>query len=135
MKNLIIICILFSSIFCFSQQKVDSISVNDLSKTASYKSGNEKFKKDLERAVDYAVDGNYVVYGTMTFTFLIDETGKAKIVDVKPRLKNSQKLIDDLNYLLKRSNKNWEPARKDGKAVPSHFNYQIKFNTEVYDHD
>ena len=135
MKNILFLVVLFFGFYSFSQQKVDSLSPKPLTTPAFYKSGAEKFQKDFHRALSYAVDGNYVVYGTMTFTFLINEKGKAKIIDVKPRLKNSQKLVDDLNYLLKKSNKNWEAAEKDDMPIQSTFNYQIKFNTEVYDHD
>ncbi len=43
--------------------------------------------------------------------------------------------MDDLNYVLKKPHKNWEPAYKQGKPAQSFVIYKINFNTEVYDHD
>ncbi|UOE41272.1 hypothetical protein MTP09_01100 [Chryseobacterium suipulveris] len=71
----------------------------------------------------------------MKFTLFIDEKGIAKIVDVSPKVKNQQAMIDDLNYVLRRPNKNWEAARKDDQPVKSFYIYTVNFNTEVYDHD
>ncbi|MFC4413777.1 hypothetical protein [Kaistella carnis] len=44
-------------------------------------------------------------------------------------------LLDDLNYVLRKTNKNWEPAEKNNKKLSSIYQYEITFNTEVYDHD
>ena len=112
----------------FSQQKT-------WDKDPYYKEGNKKLNEEFQRAIDYAVDQNYVVYGKMTFTIFINDKGIAKIIDVTPKVKNQKMLIDDLNYVLKKSNKKWVSATKETKPVQSFYNLTINFNTEVYDHD
>ncbi|WP_234109693.1 MULTISPECIES: hypothetical protein [Chryseobacterium] len=112
----------------FSQQKT-------WDKDPYYKEGEQRLKREFNRALSYAVDQNYNVVGKMIFTLFIDDSGIARIIDVSPKVKNQQSLIDDLNYVLKKPNKKWEPARKDDRAVKSFFWYTVNFNTEVYDHD
>ncbi|MBN9311561.1 MAG: hypothetical protein BGO40_04305 [Chryseobacterium sp. 39-10] len=112
----------------FSQQKT-------WDKDPYYKEGNKKLNEEFQRAIDYAVDQNYVVYGKMTFTIFINDKGIAKIIDVTPKVKNQKMLIDDLNYVLKKSNKKWVSATKETKPVQSFYHLTINFNTEVYDHD
>lgn len=70
MRNLIVSWFLLSSIFCFSQQKDNLDSLKNSYKPASYKSGKDQFQKDFQRAIDFAVDGNYVVYGNINSQFL-----------------------------------------------------------------
>jgi hypothetical protein len=123
---------LFVGIFVFPQQNSES---KNWDVNAFYKPGETLLKKEFNRALSYAVDQNFVVYGTLTFSIFVDSNGKAKIVDVIPKVKNYKLLLDDLNYVLRKSNKNWEAARKDSKPVQSLFYYQIRFNTEVYDED
>jgi hypothetical protein len=59
----------------------------------------------------------------------------AKIVDVKPKVKNYDLFLTDINYVLRKTNKKWIPAQKDNKPVSSNYTFIINFNTEVYDHD
>ena len=51
------------------------------------------------------------------------------------KFKNDQLLLDDLNYVLRKTHKNWEAALKDNKPVNSVYYYKINFTTDVYDHD
>lgn len=125
----------FLGLFLYSQENPTEPSPDNTDKKAYYKPGEKKLQKDFNRALSFAVDQNYVVNGVMTFAIYIDDTGLAKIIDVKPKVKNHQLLIKDLNYVLKKSHKNWEAAEKNSKKVSSIYYYEITFNTEVYDHD
>lgn len=115
-------------IFVFAQQK-------NWEKDPYYKDGEAVLHKEFNRALNYAVDQNYNIVGQIKFTLFIDDKGIAKIVDISPKVKNSEALIEDLNYVLRKSNKKWEAARNQNQPVKSFYIYQITFNTEVYDHD
>ena len=134
MKKNFLFLFLMTAVFHYSQLAEKPSSENG-DKSAYYKPGEAKLYREFERALSYAVDQNYYVHGLMTFSIFIDENGKAKIIDVEPKVKNHKLLMDDLNYVLKKSHKNWEPAQKDSKPVQSFCIFKIDFNTEVYDHD
>lgn len=133
-KSLFILLAFFSLTISAQQQKSDSLSKN-YDKNAFYKPGETKLHREFYRALSYAVDQNYLILGEMTFALYIDDTGLAKIIDINPKVKNYQPLMDDLNYVLKKTHKNWEPAQKNNIKVSSIYYYKIAFNTEVYDHD
>ncbi|MCZ2083742.1 MAG: hypothetical protein LC112_05670 [Flavobacteriales bacterium] len=135
MKQLLIIIFSLVGIVLYSQENPADSNPKDWDKEAFYKPGEKKLQKDFDRALSYSVDQNYSINGPMTFAIYINDTGLAKIVDVKPKVKNHQLLLNDLNYVLKKSHKNWEPAQKNNKPINSIFYYKITFNTEVYDHD
>ncbi len=135
MKFFLSIVLSFFGLMLYAQENSLEPNSKDLDKVAFYKPGETKLHKDFQRALSYAVDQNYVVNGTMTFAIYINDTGLAKIIDVKPKVKNHQLLLDDLNYVLRKPHKNWEAAQKSNKPVSSIYYYQITFNTEVYDHD
>ena len=59
----------------------------------------------------------------------------AKIIDVTPKVKNSELFVNDLNYILKKANKRWVAAQKGTEPVKSVYVYMVNFNTEVFDHD
>ncbi|MGA9213367.1 hypothetical protein [Kaistella sp.] len=131
MKKLLFIIFYFTATLHNAQEQ----SPKDWDKNAHYKLGEKKLQKDFNRALSFAVDQNYAINGTMTFAIYINDTGLAKIIDIQPKVKNYELLLDDLNYVLRKKHKNWEPAQKNNKPVNSVFYYQINFNTEVYDHD
>lgn len=133
-RSLFFLCS-FLGLFLYSQEIPTEFPSENADKKAYYKPGEKKLQKDFNRALSFAVDENYIVNGVMTFAIYIDDTGLAKIIDVKPKVKNHQLLIKDLNYVLKKSHKNWQPAEKNNKKVSSIYYYEITFNTEVYDHD
>ena len=135
MKKLLLIIFSFASLILYSQENSAEPTSKDLDKSAYYKPGEKKLQKDFNRALSYAVDQNYAVNGVMTFAIYINDAGLAKIIDVKPKVKNYKLLLDDLNYVLRKTHKNWEAAQKNSKPVSSIYYYQITFNTEVYDHD
>lgn len=127
-KKLIAAFIIILGGLAFAQQKT-------WEKDPYYKDGEAVLHKEFNRALNYAVDQNYNIVGHIKFTLFIDDKGTAKIIDISPKVKNSEALIDDLNYVLKKSNKKWEAARNQDKPVKSFYIYQITFNTEIYDHD
>lgn len=135
MKKFLFIIFSFTAILYYPQQNPTEQSPKDLDKNASYKLGKAKLDKDFKRALTYAVSENYVINGIVTFSLYINDAGLAKIVDMKPKVKNYQLLLDDLNYVLRKTHKNWEAAEKNNKKVSSIYHYGINFNTEVYDHD
>lgn len=135
MKQLFLIIFTLVGTFLYSQKNAADSNPKELDKEAFYKPGEKKLQKDFNRALSYAIDQNYSVNGVLTFAIYINDTGLAKIIDVKPKVKNHQLLLNDLNYVLKKSHKNWEPAQKNSKPINSIYYYQITFNTEVYDHD
>lgn len=134
MKNTFLFLLLFVASLFGAQQKTNTIP-KDWEKDAFYKLGKEKLDKDFKRAITYTVAENYVINGVVTFALYINENGLAKIIDMKPKFKNDQLLLDDLNYVLRKTHKNWQPAQKENKAVNSIYYYKIDFTTEVYDHD
>ena len=135
MKLFLSIVFSFVSLMHYSQENSSDPTTKDLDKTAYYKLGQKKLQKDFNRALSYAVDQNYNVNGVLTFAIYINDTGLAKIIDVKPKVKNHQLLLNDLNYVLRKTHKNWEAAVKNNQKVSSIYYYEITFNTEVYDHD
>lgn len=134
MKNTFLFLLLFVASLFGTQQKTTTIP-KDWEKDAFYKLGKEKLGKDFKRAITYTVAENYVINGVVTFALYINENGLAKIIDMKPKFKNDQILLDDLNYVLRKTHKNWQPAQKENKAVNSIYYYKIDFTTEVYDYD
>ena len=134
MKNTFLFLLLFAASLFGAQQNPDTVS-KEWEKDAFYKLGKEKLDKDFKRAITYTVAENYVINGVVTFALYINENGLAKIIDMKPKFKNDQILLDDLNYVLRKTHKNWQPAQKENKAVNSIYYYKIDFTTEVYDHD
>ena len=126
--------LLFVGSLIDAQQNPNTIP-KDWEKDAFYKLGKEKLDKDFKRALTYTVAENYVINGVVTFALYINENGLAKIIDMKPKFKNDQLLLDDLNYVLRKTHKNWQPAQKENKPVNSIYYYKIDFTTEVYDHD
>lgn len=134
MKNTFLFLLLFMASLFGAQQKTNTIA-KDWEKDAFYKLGKEKLDKDFKRAITYTVAENYVINGVVTFALYINENGLAKIIDMKPKFKNDQLLLDDLNYVLRKTHKNWQPAQKENKAVNSIYYYKIDFATEVFDHD
>ena len=135
MKQTLLFLIFFATISHYGQMNPAESSPKELDKNASYKLGKAKLDKEFKRALTYTVAENYVINGIVTFSLHINDAGLAKIVDIKPKFKNHQLLLDDLNYVLRKTHKNWEAAEKDNKKVSSIYHYQINFNTEVYDHD
>ena len=134
MKNTFLFLLLFATSLFAAQQNSDTIP-KGWEKDAFYKLGKEKLDKDFKRAISYTVAENYIINGVVTFALYINENGLAKIIDMKPKFKNDQLLLDDLNYVLRKTHKNWQPAQKENKAVNSIYYYKIDFTTEVYDHD
>lgn len=135
MKLFLPIVFFFLSLMHYSQENSPESTSKNLDKTAYYKLGEKKLQKEFNRALSFAVDQNYNVNGVLTFAIYINDAGLAKIIDVKPKVKNHQLLLDDLNYVLRKTHKNWEAAVKNNQKVSSIYYYEITFNTEVYDHD
>ena len=134
MKNAISFLLMLVGLL-FSAQQIPNPVPKEWDKDAFYKLGKEKLHKDFKRALTYTVAENYVINGIVTFAIYVDEKGFAKIIDMKPKFKNDQLLLDDLNYVLRKTHKNWQAAQKANKPVKSIYYYKINFNTEVYDHD
>ena len=134
MNKFLLIILSLTAIHHYSQNSSEQ-RTKSFDREASYKLGKEKLDKEFIRALTYTVSENYVINGVVTFSLYVNDTGFAKIVDIKPKFKNHQLLLDDLNYVLRKTNKNWEPAEKNNKKVSSIYQYEITFNTEVYDHD
>ena len=135
MKNLLLIIFSLVASFLYSQENAENSNPKEWDKEAFYKPGEKKLHNDFNRALSFAVDQDYVINGEMTFAIYVNDTGLAKIIDVKPKVKNHQLLLNDLNYVLRKSHKNWIAAQKNSKPVNSIYYYKISFNTEVYDHD
>ena len=135
MKKLLYFLLYFTTIFHYAQETVIPTSEQNVDKNAVYKSGQAKLDKEFKRALTYVVAENYVLNGVITFSIYVNDVGLTKIVDMKPTFKNQKLLLDDLNYVLRKSHKNWDPAQKNNKKVGSIYHYIIDFNTEVYDHD
>ena len=93
MKLFLSIVFSFVSLMHYSQENSSDPTTKDLDKTAYYKLGQKKLQKDFNRALSYAVDQNYNVNGVLTFAIYINDTGLAKIIDVKPKVKNHQLLL------------------------------------------
>lgn len=123
------------SVLHYSQQNHTEQSPAGWDKNPVYKPGKKELDKAIKRALIYTVAENFVINGVVTFALYIDQSGSAKMIDIKPKFKNDQLLLDDLNYVLRKTHKNWEAAQKDGKPVNSVYYYKINFSTDVYDHD
>lgn len=114
MKKKIILYLLLFSTFLFAQTKT-------WDKDPQYQYGNERYVKDFQKAFDIVVSGNYVVYGAIKFSISIDDKGSAKVISMVPKLKNSEQIINDLNYVLRKKNKNWTAAKSGNDEVSSFF--------------
>ena len=127
MKKQLSAFLLFAFVTTFSQIKNWDVD-------PYYKEGSDKYFAEFRRAITY-VHQDYTVFGKMTFSVFVDDKGVAKIVDVKPKVKNYDLFLTDINYVLRKKNKKWIAAQKDNKPVSSNYTFIINFNTEVYDHD
>lgn len=135
MNRLLLLIFTLAGLLLFSQKNATYPVSKEVDKMASYKLGKEKLDKEFKRALTYTVAENYVINGVVTFALYINQAGLAKIIDLQPKFKNDQLLLDDLNYVLRKTHKNWEAALKDNKPVNSVYYYKINFTTDVYDHD
>lgn len=76
----------------------------------------------------------YAVNGLFTFNISIDETGKMKLLDVIPKVRNSEDFQKDMEFAMKRIKKKWKPATQNGIPVKSNYIVKINFTTDHADH-
>lgn len=133
MQAVLSFLLIFFGTFLFAQSP--AVQNEEALTPAHYKPGTAELTKEFMRALDYAVDQNYHINGRFIFTFQIGKEGVAKIIDVQPKVQNTQALLDDLNYVLKKSHKRWQPAVRNGVRESSLYKFEIHFNTDTYDHD
>jgi hypothetical protein len=134
MKKFLFLVVTFIGLSAFSQNSLQIQKTWDVD--AVFDGGKESLQKEINKALEYVIQSNYVVEGKVTLVLQINEDGKYFLNSVYPaNLKNKQAFKDDMNYVIKRFKKKWQPATFHGKPVKSLFIYKINFSTMSYDED
>ena len=103
---------------------------------AKFPGGEEAFSAELHKMINGYIDlRQYAVNGTFYFTFIIDEKGKIKNLNIIPKVKNSDMFIEDMMFAMKKIKKRWNPALQNGQPVESKYILSINFTSDHYDHD
>jgi len=60
--------------------------------------------------------------------------GDSGVLDVIPKVENREMFINDMKFAIKKEEKRWKPALKNGKAVVSKKVIKINFTTDHIDY-
>ncbi len=125
---------MFFTISAFSQDNIQIKKTWEVNPT--FDGGIENLQKEISNTLKYVIHSNYFVDGKITMVLQINEDGKYFVHSVYPKnLQNKDAFVSDMNYMLKRSKKRWQPATTNGKPVKSFFTYNINFSMMNYDED
>lgn len=69
----------------------------------------------------YQAKGKFIVF------FTIDKDGSTKVMDVEPKVKNGEQLIEDIKFAFKKVKQKWEPAKINGEPVQTNIRIPINF--------
>lgn len=134
MKKILFLILTFIGVSAFSQNSLQIPKTWDVD--AVFDGGEASLQKEISKALKYVVTSNYFVDGKISLVLQINEDGKYFVNSVYPvNLKNKQAFKDDMNYVIKRFKKKFQPATFQGKPVKSLFIYEINFSTMSYDED
>lgn len=84
----------------------------------------EEVLKNLFAYIDfesYQAKGKFIVF------FTIDKDGSTKVMDVEPKVKNGEQLIEDIKFAFKKVKQKWEPAKINGEPVQTNIRIPINF--------
>lgn len=104
-------------------------SCNDF-KPASFDGGAAAYKEILKKYMyTYLNSDFYTLNGEFTFTLSIDATGKVIDIVGEPKVLNSEIFFDDMQYVVRRIKKNWNPALCNGQPVKSEMKLKMSFSS------
>lgn len=84
----------------------------------------EEILKNLYAYIDFA---SYQVKGKFIVFFIIDKDGSTKVLDIEPKVKNGEQLIEDIKFAFKKIKQKWEPAKINGEPVQFSIRMPINF--------
>ena len=130
MKKILFFISLIFGIFVYTQDVT-----NNIYNRPEFPGGENAFREEFMRMVHGYVDVRvYAVNGLFTFNISIDETGKMKLLDVIPKVRNSEDFQKDMEFAMKRIKKKWKPAIQNGIPIKSKYILKINFTTDHADH-
>ncbi|MGO4707798.1 hypothetical protein AB4Y90_01535 [Chryseobacterium sp. 2TAF14] len=134
MKKIFFVLILLIGFKSFAQESKVETDKLTVTEQAEFPGGDGAFSQELHKMIHAYIDLNqYGVNGVFTFIFDIDKNGKAGNLKVLPKVKNSEMFIDDMKFALKKVNKKWKPAMKNGVPIISQKIIKINFVTDFTD--
>lgn len=105
-------------------------------KPAGFDGGVIAYKNILNKYMyAYLNSDFYSLTGDFTFTLKLDAAGKVIDVTGMPKVENSKVFFDDMQYVVRRIKKNWNPASCDGKPVASQIKVKMSFSSIATDID
>ena len=138
-KKLVIVFVLQVSFQLFSQVNSNMSTTESekyaLTMQAEFPGGDKAFQAEFMKMVHAYIDiGIYAVNGKFTFIINISDKGKTELLQIFPKVKNSEEFFSDMAFAIKRIKKKWKPALKDGKPVNSRYIATIDFTSDYADH-
>lgn len=113
----------------FDNYKENYDTRNFISKPSFPPNGMLSFREEVKKNVDSSVDYDfYKVNGIFTVFFTIDTDGSTNVIDVEPKVPNSEGLIENIKYGFKKVKQKWIPATKKGVPVKVNSRINLKFS-------
>ena len=101
---------------------------------ASFNGGADAYGSVLKKNMYTFLNTNYyTLNGVFTFTLTIDQSGKVTTIGGAPKIHGSDVFFDDMKYVVRRIQENWNPAQCDGKPVTSQMKIKIDFSSTIAD--
>lgn len=99
-------------------------------KAAAFEGGASAYKDILAKYMYTYLNADfYTLSGDFTFTLIIDESGKVIDAVGSPKVLHSEAFFDDMQYVVRRIKRNWNPATCNGQPVKSEMKVKMNFSS------
>ena len=99
---------------------------------ASFPSGNQQYKNELERYILGYIDRErYALRGPFYLTLDLGAEGNIREIILGPKVQNSEYFFNDMRFVVKRIKEKWIPAKCGNDNTDSLVRIRINFNSDV----
>ncbi len=99
-------------------------------KPAFFEGGASAYKSILSKYMYTYLNADfYTLSGDFTFSLIIDDKGKVIDAVGSPKVLHSEAFFDDMQYVVRRIKKTWNPATCNGQSVKSEMRVRMNFSS------
>ncbi|MDN3690810.1 hypothetical protein QWZ06_00245 [Chryseobacterium tructae] len=116
----------------FENYKENYDTRNFISRPSFPPNGMISFRDEVGKNVSAYLNYDlYKVKGIFTVFFTIDTDGSTNVIDVEPKVANSERLIEDIKFGFKKVKQKWIPATRNGVPVKVNNRIGLKFSENL----